>query len=92
MDMSRAFVTIQRGFLLQYLKSILSGDEFNTIKVLIQDVQLTVRRGVLFTLYHQALKEAKTATGIPTQLKDHTYTTQTNYGTLINLQDADDIC
>ena len=43
MDMSKAFDTIHRDMIITYLQAILNPDELHLVKVLIEDVQLTVK-------------------------------------------------
>ena len=71
MDMSKAFYTIHRDKVIEHLRRILKPDELHLVKILIQDVQLSVKVGdkvgtpqgdclspTLFTLYlAKALKE-----------------------------------
>ena len=43
LDMSRAFDTIQRGSVIEYLKEIINPDELHLVSLLIKDVKLQVK-------------------------------------------------
>ena len=53
MDMSKAFVRVNRKTLVEDLKQIVDGDELHLLKLLPDDIELTVRcgstKGILFT-------------------------------------------
>ena len=45
MDMSKAFDTVKRNNLIELLETILHPDETQMMKILLQNVKLSVRRG-----------------------------------------------
>ena len=59
MDMSKAFDRVERGTLLNDLKSILEQDELHLVKILIKDVMLAVK------VNNEKGKEFKTNIGVP---------------------------
>ncbi len=60
LDMSKAFDTVDRNTLFEDLKEILDHDELHMLKILIENVELTVR---VSSNYSQ--KSIKTAIGVP---------------------------
>ena len=59
MDIGKAFDRVERGTLLNDLKSILEQDELHLVKILIKDVMLAVK------VNNEKGKEFKTNIGVP---------------------------